>query len=332
MGKWLVRLLIFAGNLYRRMLAMGLHLIGPRAAYGLFAFAGRRMYRLLDPLRNYSEKQCLAALGDRLSQAETRRISEQAFVHRCWNLADLMLADWRVRERTCAGVGGQIPEPYRGMLRDAVAQRKPVILLTAYYGPFDLLPLFLGYNGIPAGAVYLPHANARFDVYRRRIRTRSGCSAIPVADAINELPRILESGGAVALLSDHHATKGGVEVEFLGIPTAASRAVGILAARYDAIVAVAAIRRTNKPFRFEIVVGDYFDATTWRDDTDPVITITKRYLAAIERIVRDDPTQYLWAHARWGASAASAQQASPGSNSPNPSPPGERLGEGEQET
>lgn len=292
--------LVKLGNAYRRGLVMFLNAIGPRATYAVLGTLARGVYRLYDPLRLRSEAQCEAALGDRLDAGEIARIAEQAFVHRAWNLADLMLAKRRIRRGTLDRYGGRIPEPYLGQLREAQHQQRPVILVTAYYGPFDLLPLFLGYNGIQAGVVYRPHRNPDFDAYRRGVRGASGCELIPVSRAVGRLPQILDTGGTVAVLSDQHASGRGVPVTFLGLPTAVSRSVGLLAERYRAVVAVAGIRRQPHPFRFRVVVSDLFDSSAWSAAEDAVTYITQRYVAALERIVQMDPAQYLWAHARWG--------------------------------
>lgn len=298
------RILIRLSNAYRRVLAVFLGVIGPRAAYSLLAVLARWLYRLLDPLRLRSEAQCQAVLGNTRSAAEIADLAEQAFVHRAWNLTDLMLADRLIRPSTYHRYGGRMPEPYRGMMLDAQRRRQPAILLTGYYGPFDLLPLFLGCNGIRAGAIYRPHANPDFDAYRRTIRARSGCKMIPDTEAVNRLPQILENGGTVAILADHHAARRGIPVTFLGLQTAASRSVGLLASHYEAVVVVAGIRRRNDAFRFEIVVSDLFDPSAWRQEDDPVTYITERYVAALEKIVLDNPRQYLWAHARWGTDLA----------------------------
>jgi lauroyl/myristoyl acyltransferase len=295
------RILIRLSNAYRRVLPVFLGVIGPRATYSLLAVLARWLYRLFDPLRVRSEAQCQAALGGKRSPPEIADLAEQAFVHRAWNLADLMLADRLIRRSTYHRYGGCIPEPYRGMMLDAQRRRQPVVLVTAYYGPFDLLPLLLGYNGIRAGVVYRPHANPEFDGYRRAIRARSGCEMIPDTQAITRLPKILENGGTVAILSDHHAAGRGIPVTFLGPDTTASRAVGLLASHYAAVVVVAGIRRLRDAFRFEIVVADLFAQSAWRGEDDPVVYITQRYVAALEKIVLGDPRQYLWAHTRWGS-------------------------------
>ena len=298
------RLLVRLSNAYRRFLAVFLALLGPQAAYAIFAALARGVYRLLDPLRLRSEAQCRAALAGRYPDEQISRIAEQAFVHRAWNLADLMLADRRLHAGTYDRYGGRIPEPYGSMLRDAQCRRQPVLLVTGYYGPFDLLPLLLGFNGIRAAAVYRAHPNPDFDAYRRAIRSRSGCEMVPDTQAAVRLPQVLESGGTVAILADHHAPGRGIPITYLGLPTAVARTVGLLAWRYAAVVAVAALRRRRRPFQFEIVIADLFDSSAWHNEPEPVVYITRRYTQALERIVLEEPAQYLWAHARWGPAVA----------------------------
>ncbi len=306
------RMLVRFSDAYRGVLVVFLNAIGPRAAYALMAILARWLYRLFDPVRVLSEEQCRAALGGRYGPQETRRIAERAFVQRAWNLADLMLARGYLRRGTFRRYGGTIPEPYLGLLRAAQRRRQPVILITAYYGPFDLLPLLLGYNGIRAGAVYRPHGNPRFDKFRNSVRAGSGSEMIPVAQAVSRLPQLLGAGGTVAILSDHPATERGVPVTFLGRATHASRSIGVLAEHYDAVVTVAGIRRQPRPFHFDFVVTDLFDASAWRGADDPVAWITARYMAALERLVLSDPTQYLWAHARWASPPARLSTAAVG--------------------
>lgn len=296
----LVHLIVRASDAYRHMLAVVLAILGPRPAYRLTGLLARVMYRSLDVLRSSAEAQYHAALGKDLAPKDVSRIAESSFVHRVWNLIDLMLADRYLQAATHRRFGGQIPQPYLQMLLDAQQRRHPVILLTAYYGPFDLLPVFLGYNGIRAGVVYRPHGNPDFDAYRQRIRGRSGCEMIPVDRAAGRASEILEAGGTVAILADHHAERRGVPVTFLGVPTMAMRSVALLAMHHGASIAVAGIRRLDDRFRFEIEVSDVFGCADWQSAADPVAYITSRYLRGLERIILRDPSQYLWVRARWG--------------------------------
>ena len=296
----LVRALLAASNVYRRLLAAILGIVGPRVAYAITARMARLLYRLFDPFRLRSEAQCRAALAGRVAAGDIPRIAEDGFVHRIWNLTDLMLADRLLHAGTFERYGGRIPDRYLVLLQQVRQRRQAVIFVTAYYGPFDLLPMFLAFSGLRPGVVYRPHPNAAFDAYRRRIRGRGGCGLIPVSEAPARLGQRLVAGGAVAIVADHHVERGGEPATFLGLPTRVMRSVGLLAWRYEAAVVVAGIRRVDRAFRFELVVEDLFGPPDWQDESDPVVYITGRYLRGLERLILADPSQYLWSYPRWG--------------------------------
>lgn len=296
------------------MLAVLFAIIGPRWSYGLMGWSARLLYRLLEPLRLRSEAQCRAALGSAVPDADTAGIAEQSFVHRAQNLTDLMLASRLLRRDSHQRHGGQLTEPYLTQLLDAQQRGQPVILVTAYYGAFDLLPIFLGYNGLRACIVYRPHDNPRFDAYRRRIRGQSGCELVSIADAPTRLAEVLGAGGTVGLVGDHHAEERGMPAEFMGQKTKVLRSIGLLAWRYSADVVVAGIRRLDNTFRFELEVTDVVRHDEWEGHDDPVAFVTDRYLRALERLILADPTQYLWGYARWGeqfAQQATARHQTP---------------------
>ena len=127
---------------------------------------------------------------------------------------------------------------------------------------------------------------------------------IPLEHAGQRLGEILADGGAVAIVADHHAERGGLEATFLGLPTKVIRSVGLLAWRYNADVIVAGLRRVGEGFRFEIIVTDIMDHTEWAAADDPVAYVTQRYLHGLEALVLGDPSQYLWGYARWGRDLA----------------------------
>jgi KDO2-lipid IV(A) lauroyltransferase len=303
-AKPVVRFILALGNIHRRCLAFVFWLVGPKISYTLTGTGASVMYGLLVPLRERSESLCLAALSGRVPESDIASIAKQAFIHRSRNLTDLMLAARKLNQRNFRRFGGELPEPFLGRMLAAQREKRPVILVTGYYGSFDMLPIFLGYNGIKASAVYLPHANRGFDEYRKRIRAQSGCELIPVQSATTRLEQVLEDGGTVALVADHHAPKRGIEVEFLGIPTRAMALVGLLACRHEAEVVVAGLHRLGADFRFEFIVEDTIVPGDWKDEPVPVEWITRRYMSGIERLILRNPTHYLWGYARWGEAHA----------------------------
>ena len=350
-ARW-ARLVLALGNLHRRLLAYVFYIIGPKLSYRITGWGAAAIYRLLDPLRMRSEAQCAAALEGQVAVEDVPRIARQSFVNRSRNLTDLLLASRLLRANTFERFGGRLGEPIRSQLLDAQAQRRPTILVTAYYGSFDLLPIFLGYNGIRAAVVYLPHRNTGFDAHRLRIRAQSGCEMVPVDKASARLSEVLAEGGTVAILADHHIEKRGIPTTFLGLKTKVSRSVGLLAWRFEADIVVAGIRRLHDTFHFDMAVTDVITRNELAAQGDPVVYATDRYLRALERMILQDPTQYLWGYARWGEDYARQIVAdsdvdqrvtpdpdrgstSPGSTSTDSTSPGStaagRVGDGETE-
>jgi len=301
-GRWLILL----SDMYRQCLVVSLAIIGPRPAYWLAAKMAGLLYALHQPLRQLSETHVRAALGDRLASDGVRDLARRSFVHRTWDFVDLLLARYRIHNRNYAALGGRIDDEYLNLIREAQARGRPVLLVTCYYGPFDLLPVFLGFNGIRARVVYKRHANPRFDAFRGSVRAKSGCELVPIEEAMDRITHTLESGGVAALVADHVDDDRGVPITFLGAPTTALRSVGLLAWRYDAAVVVAGIRRVDNRFRYRLTVADMFDSSAWIDKADPIEAITERYVRALERIVLEDPSQYLWGYCRWGHRATTA--------------------------
>ena len=303
-ARGLIRAVVWLGNTHRRALGVYFSILGPDVAYAVTGWLARALYHLLDPLRLQSEAQCRAALAGRVARDDVPMIAERSFVHRVWNVTDLLLADRLLHPGTWFRYGGRIAEPQWRRLIEALARKQPVILLTGYYGPFDLLPVFLGFNGVRAGVVYRRHGNVEFDAYRRRVRSRGGCELIPLERAGQRLGETLASGGAVAIVADHHVERGGMAATFLGLPTKVMRSVGLLAWRYNADVIVAGLRRVSDGFRFEIIVTDIMDHSEWAGADDPVVYVTQRYLRGLEALVLRDPSQYLWGYPRWGRDVA----------------------------
>ncbi len=296
---WTLKLLLYAADRWRDLLSIGFGIIGPRAAYFFTDSIARLLYALLPPLRQRSEFQISAAFRASGREVDARRLARAAFLHRMRDLADLLLARRWLRFQRLAKIGGTIEPRQLEAIQAAQRRGTPIIFVTAYYGPFDLLPVLLGFNGVRAAVLYRKHANAGFDALRKRIREQSGCDMVPVEQALRRLPQVLEAGGSIGVLADHHDPRRGLKTTFLGLPTRVPATVAVLAARYGADVVVAGIRRSG-PLQFELRVADVFHAEDWGTAPDPLSYITLRYLRALERIVWSDPTQYYWARPRWG--------------------------------
>lgn len=310
MSAWLARLLIRLGDWQRAGLSLFYAVVGPRIAYSISDFAARLILRLLPPLREQIQRECRLTFPA-LESAALRQLATRAFLHRLRNVADLLLARFRLHPRSFRSLGGALPESQLSAIHAARARRQPLIFVTAYYGPYDLLPVYLGLNGVPLLAVYKAHESAGFDRLRREVRAKSGCELVPLRHAAAAIERTLSAGGAIALVADHDDDPRGVEVEYLGRRARASRAVALLAQRFNAEVIVAVIRRTARPFHVELIRCDVMRPVDWAGVKNATESITIRMISALDRMIREQPAQYLWGHQRWSVgNADSANRAS----------------------
>ncbi|MGE3180672.1 MAG: lysophospholipid acyltransferase family protein, partial [Phycisphaerae bacterium] len=237
----MIRFILALGNVHRRALARLYWVLGARFAYWFSTLGARLIYWLLPPLQLRSEALCYAALHDSHTIDEIRAIARQSFLNRTLNTTDLILARHRLTAKNYARMGGALPAPQLSDIRAKQRTGKPIILVTAYFGSFDLLPILLGYNDVAASVVYLPHLNKGFDRFRRSIRGKSGSELVAVDDAGARFQDVLAAGGTIGVVADHHVTERAVPVKFFGIDTSVPRSIGLLAWRYNAEVAVAGI-------------------------------------------------------------------------------------------
>ena len=75
--------------------------------------------------------------------------------------------------------------------------------------------------------------------------------------------------------------------------------IALLAMAKNVPIGVGYSRREGNRFFFEIGVNRIIFPAEWQDKDKPLEWITAEYTKAIERFVREDPSQYWWLHRRW---------------------------------
>ena len=77
------------------------------------------------------------------------------------------------------------------------------------------------------------------------------------------------------------------------------KAVALLALEHRVPMLVIGAPRVGAPMRYEIVAEDFILPEQYEGRPDAVRSITQRFTAALERIIRTHPEQYFWLHRRW---------------------------------
>jgi KDO2-lipid IV(A) lauroyltransferase len=266
-------------------------------SYALARFLGWVLYQVDARHRQVGLDNLAHAYGDRLSDQERDQIIRGVYRHFCTMLMEILhaprllhLTNWRER----VVLVGLAP-----IMDQLLTGNRPLIVLTGHYGNWELAGYIFGLFGFPTVSVARALDNPYLERYLRSFREKTGQSLIPKSGGYDQMVRVLENNRQLTFLADQDAGQRGLFVDFFGRPASTHKAIALLAIEHHAPVAVGVARRIGPGFRYEIRCEDLIDPANLTGTTDDVRLLTQRYTSALERLIRQDPTQYLWLHRRW---------------------------------
>jgi Kdo2-lipid IVA lauroyltransferase/acyltransferase len=237
------------------------------------------------------------AYGDQLSPAERDRMVRGVYLHFCTLLIELVHlgrrlhpCNWRASLEL---VGGR-------MLVDGLLSGKSLLIVTAHFGNWELAGYVLGLLGFRTYAIARPIDNPYLDTYLRDFRQRTGQTVLAKKDDFDQIQAVLATGGALATLGDQDAGQRGEFVPFFGRLASTHKAIALLALEYGVPTLVTGTSKIGEPMRYQVMAEELIRPEEHRDDRDGGrVGITRRFTAALERLIRRHPEQYFWLHRRW---------------------------------
>jgi len=185
-------------------------------------------------------------------------------------------------------------------LREAEKNKRGVIFLTGHLGVWELHSFGWSALEYPLSFLVRPLDNARIEEMIEATRTRFGNRAIDKQSAARQSLRVLREGGTLGILSDLNTqTREGVFVPFFGKLACTTAGIATLALKTDAVV-IPTCAIWNKERKRYFFHGDPPVELVRTGDHEKDIEVnTARFAAAVERMVRLYPDQWLWIHKRW---------------------------------
>lgn len=181
----------------------------------------------------------------------------------------------------------------RRRIRDAVEAHGGAIVVTGHLGNWELGGARIASFGLPTTAV-ARRQSGRVDRRLAAMRDRLGFDVAYDDATPRTLVRALRSGRVLALVADQHRPQGGVQLDFMGRPAWTTLGPARLCLTADVPLFFAALLRDGRRYR---TVFEKIDRGT--GEMEPAVEITRRWLAVLERGVKDKPAQYFWFHRRW---------------------------------
>jgi KDO2-lipid IV(A) lauroyltransferase len=269
-------------DLMARLPLRVLHSLGVMLGWTTYMLSGKYAQRLRENLNNYNAGR---------HPAEFRNILRSSVGEVGKSITELPWV-WR---RPVAEVLGKVKACYgREYFDEARKGGKGLIVLTPHLGCFEIIGLYVAAE-MPMTCMYSTPKRAWMDVVIRGGRQR-GQMFLARADigGVRTLFKALKRGEAIGLLPDQVPAHGeGEWVDFFGRPaytmTLAGRLLGASGAR---VLLSYVVRRPH---------GDGYDIHFAPLELQADIPVTRQINAALEKIIRTCPAQYLWSYNRYKA-------------------------------
>ncbi len=261
-------------------------LTGGVSALGFYLLRRRRRIAVDNLLRS----------GVAATPREARRIARASFRHLGCVIAESFFAPRLLASGELATDDAfDMPAATRQLLE---TPGKGIILVSGHLGNWELgaqvLTRYKPLTGV-ARAMDNPRIQQLMEKHQMRgdFETVEKHLARPM-----ELVRALRRDRILALLTDQHASAGGIVIDFFGRPAATYPTPAVLHRLTGAPIIVGyALRLGTLDYRYIISEPLLYDTTDDRDAD--ILRITQDLATRLENAVRLQPEQYLWAHRRW---------------------------------
>jgi Kdo2-lipid IVA lauroyltransferase/acyltransferase len=176
---------------------------------------------------------------------------------------------------------------------------RPLVLISAHYGNFELGGYLMGLFGFPTYTVARPLDNRFLDRWVNEFRGRTGQYILEKKGSGDDIQRVLKQGGILTLLGDQHAGKKACWVNFFGRPASTHKAVALFSLGNEAPTMVSYARRLDQPLHYEVGPEAVCDPRDPNFELGSIPLLAQWYTDHLENLIRRSPEQYWWVHRRW---------------------------------
>jgi Kdo2-lipid IVA lauroyltransferase/acyltransferase len=177
--------------------------------------------------------------------------------------------------------------------------KKPVIFYSGHFANFELMAMEIDKFGINCAAIYRPLNNYFLNPVMEYFRIKYICpnqipkGRIGMRNIINKI----KDGGSVALMVDQRVGEG-PRIPFFNQPAQTTTIPAQLALRYDCkLVPIFLERKEN--ISFEMTIYEPYTIEKTGDTEKDTKNITLKINKIIEKMIINNPEQWLWSHNRW---------------------------------
>ena len=172
---------------------------------------------------------------------------------------------------------------------------KPVIFVSGHFANFELMSMEITKKNIKLATIYRPLNNYFLNPLMEFLRKKYVCKyqikkgINGVRDAID----YIKKDYSIALMIDQRVSEG-EKINFFGKPALTTTLPAQLSLKYNLdIIPVFIERKNDKDFYLK-----FFERIS-PDDFKNKIDLTEKLNSILEKMIRNQPNQWIWSHNRW---------------------------------
>ena len=254
---------------------------------------GHLYYHLIKKQRNLAIKQMMASL--QISEAKAKKIVMASFVNMGQNVLEILYMPHLTKEN----FKNYIEIDHLERLTDALSEGHGVVILTGHIGTWEWLSASLTFSDLPVTAIAKPQPNEQYTRALNDLRATVGVEIF--SRGTSELlaaARALKQGKILGFLADQDAGPGGAFTEFLGRTASTPMGPAVFSKKFNSPVVPAFILR-QPDGHHKVVIGEVMRYQDSGDADQDLFDFTVAMTEILNRVIRENPTQWLWFQKRW---------------------------------
>ncbi len=181
---------------------------------------------------------------------------------------------------------------------EAHHQKKGVIILTAHFGNWEIIPKLLWSYGHCIHATVRPLDNPYLDQMVQDWRRKNGMGVLNKRTDVHRILKLLREGESVGFLMDQNTViQDAVFVDFFGHPAATNKGLAILALRSGA--PVIPIFMVREQLGHRMIIEKPIQIVRSGGNQENILKTTALFTQTIESFVARYPAEWFWVHRRW---------------------------------
>jgi KDO2-lipid IV(A) lauroyltransferase len=176
---------------------------------------------------------------------------------------------------------------------------KGLILLSSHFGNWEFGAISMAMQvHLPFSVIVKPLRNPLVYEWMNNFRTKFGNEVVPLGISIRKTYQTLKQKKVVAMVADQRGPREGVRVDFFGRKVSVYTGPASLALKTGApLICGIAVRQKDYKYKMDLV--EISQQNLPESEEEKILEISQRYTSYLEKVIRENPEQWLWMHNRW---------------------------------